>query len=166
MGGACFVCVFTLNHSALNASLKRLSVGICPRSARFSFPFGNSHAILTSVPRHGGGCHFGDTMQAVPPGQHRGTIHNSVQLSSFRFVHCILVQKQCGSVSLKDFFCSLPLQTLRLIQKISFFKPLNEVRRNVKVGTSVEWKVMISVTHYSHSHTGTLQHISNTKTEK
>eukprot|EP00064_Thunnus_orientalis_P019991 superscaffoldBa00005272_g20122 len=47
------------------------------RSAMFSFPFGNSRAILQYVPRHGGGCHFGETMQTVPPGQYRGTIHNS-----------------------------------------------------------------------------------------
>lgn len=30
----------------------------------FLSPFGNSRAILTCVPRHGGGCHFGDTMRA------------------------------------------------------------------------------------------------------
>lgn len=28
------------------------------------------------------------------------------------------------------------------------------------MGTSVEWKVMISMNLYSHSHTGTLQHIT------
>lgn len=38
MGGACVVCVFTLNHSALNASLRRLSVGICPLKRHVFFP--------------------------------------------------------------------------------------------------------------------------------
>lgn len=40
-----------------------------------------------------------------------------------------------------------------------FVNSLNEVRRNVKVGTSVECKGMISMNHHSHSQTGTLQHM-------
>lgn len=37
-----------------------------------------------------------------------------------------------------------------------YFNSLNEV------GTSDEWKVMISMNQYSHSNTGTLQHITKT----
>lgn len=51
MGGACFVCVFTLNHSALNASRRRLFSGhLSSEAPCFLSLFGNSHAILTRVP--------------------------------------------------------------------------------------------------------------------
>lgn len=41
-------------------------------------PFGNSHAIL--APQHGGGCHFGDKMQAAPSCQRRGSFQNNIVL--------------------------------------------------------------------------------------
>lgn len=49
----------------------------------FSFSFGNCHAILICIRRHGdGGCHFGDTTCLLD--NLKATMHNSIQSGSIK----------------------------------------------------------------------------------
>ena len=82
--GRVFVCVFTLNHSALNASLRRLSVGICPpkRHVFFAVWEFSCHPPIRAL-----------TWRRLPFWENDtnldntgGTIHDSREFSTMRYV--------------------------------------------------------------------------------
>lgn len=75
VGGACFVCVFTLNHSSLNASLRRLSVGICPPKLHVFFPVGefSCHPHMRALTWRR--LPFWRYKQVLPSGQYSGAFH-------------------------------------------------------------------------------------------